>query len=130
VVNVTASLKRENATVYHGIFNKILKYCANLIGNSFTYVCNSSLASGIYPERCKYALVWPIYKKEDKSYISNFRPVSLLLSLSMVLEKLMMNRLNQQFQSNKVPVPEHFGFRRKSNIKNAIFTLTDPIDSR
>ena len=63
VINTITYLKRINAAGYDGISSKILKHCVNLIRKPFTYICNSSQTSGIYPDRCKYALVWPIYKK-------------------------------------------------------------------
>jgi hypothetical protein len=126
VVNIITSLKIKNASEYDCISNKILKYWANVISNPFTYICNSSLASGIYPDRCKYELIQPIYKKADKPNISNSRPKSLLLSLSQVLETLMFNRLNC-LQVNKIVVPEQFGFKKGINIENTIFTLMDTV---
>jgi len=74
---------------------KILKHCVNLTNKTFIYTCNSSLISRIYPDRCKYAVAWTIYKKGDKTNISNYRPISLLLQSSKVPETLTINRLNQ-----------------------------------
>jgi len=69
VINTITYLKRINASGYDGISCKILKHCVNLISKPFTYMCNSSLTSRIYPDRCKYALVWRISKKGDKTNI-------------------------------------------------------------
>jgi len=41
-----------------------------------TYIYNRSLTTAIFPERCKLAIVRPIYKKEKKKEISNYRPIS------------------------------------------------------
>jgi hypothetical protein len=57
VINTITYFKRINASGYDGISSKILKHCIYLISKPFTYICNSSLTSGIYPDRCKYALV-------------------------------------------------------------------------
>ena len=51
------------------------------------------LSSGTFPARLKFAEIKPIYKKGDKSKISNYRPVSLLTSFSKVFEKIIYNRL-------------------------------------
>jgi hypothetical protein len=59
--------------------------------------------------------------------MSNYRPISLLLSLSKVLEALMFKRLNQHLQLNKILAPGQFRFRKETNIENAVFTLTDII---
>lgn len=94
VINTIKSLKPKNSSGYDGFSNKILKSCANEGGKLFNFMCNSLLASGIYPERL-------IHKKGDKIKIANHRPISLLISFSKILETLMFNRLNQYLQAKK-----------------------------
>jgi hypothetical protein len=38
-----------------------------------------SLTQGTYPERLKLSIIKPLYKNGDKSQISNYCPVSLLM---------------------------------------------------
>jgi hypothetical protein len=57
------------------ITNKILKCCANVISNPFTFICNSSLASGMYRERFNFAMVRPIHKKGDRTEMAKYKPV-------------------------------------------------------
>jgi len=61
---------------------------------------------------------------EIKINLSNYRPISLLPSLSKVLETLMFARLNQHIQMNKIFAPEQFRFRIENNVENVSFTLT------
>jgi hypothetical protein len=65
VNSIIKSLKSKNTAGYNGISRKILKQCAHLISKPLTYIYNYSLTTGIFPERCKFAIVRPIYKKED-----------------------------------------------------------------
>jgi hypothetical protein len=60
------SLKPKNSTGYYGIPNKILKHCVHSVSKPLTYIYNYSLTIGIFPERCKFAIVRPIYKKEKE----------------------------------------------------------------
>jgi len=39
----------------------------------------------------KYVVITPLFKRRDKSKISNYRPISPLSSFSKVLEKVMYN---------------------------------------
>jgi len=54
---------------FHGfnkIFNKLLKISATYICSPITYICNKSILSGIFPDRLRFSIIKPIYKKEDK----------------------------------------------------------------
>jgi hypothetical protein len=44
-----------------------------------------------HPERLKYAIVKPIYKKGDKTSMTNYRPISLLITVSKILETVVFN---------------------------------------
>jgi hypothetical protein len=59
--------------------------------------------------------------------MTNYRPISLLIACSKILETIIFNRLYQYVQTNDILAPEQFGFRKGSHIEKAIFTLTDSI---
>ena len=65
VLNTILALKTKKSSGYDGISNRILKHCATTISKPLSHICNSSLTKGIFPNRCKYALVMPIYKKGE-----------------------------------------------------------------
>jgi hypothetical protein len=79
IVNKIRSLKHKNSTGYDNIFRKVIKYCAMEISKPLNYICNYSLQVGICPERFKCSVVRPIYKKGDKTRMTNYRPISLLI---------------------------------------------------
>jgi len=51
--------------------------------------------------------------------ITNFRPVSLLTSLSKVLEKFIYTRLYQHINQNNILATEQYDFRNTSSIEKA-----------
>jgi hypothetical protein len=59
--------------------------------------------------------------------MTNYRPISLLISLSKIIETLMFNRLNQYLHANEILASEQSGFRKGHNIGKAIFALTNDI---
>jgi hypothetical protein len=81
----------------------------------------------VFPDRLKYAIVKPIFKKGSKQDISNYRPIPLLNSFSKIFEKLIFNRLYNHFESNRILVHEQFGFRMQHPTEQAAFSLINSI---
>ena len=52
-----------------------------------TLILNQSLETGTFPERMKLAEVIPLYKNKATDHLVNFWPISLLMTMSKVLEK-------------------------------------------
>ena len=123
VLNIIKTLKSKNTAGYDGISSKVLKLCASIISKPLTYIYNCSLINGIFPERCKLAIVRPIYKKGEQNEMKNYRPISLLTSFSKILETIMFNRLAQHFECNKILNSVQFGYRKDVHIDDAIFSL-------
>jgi hypothetical protein len=120
------SVKAKNSSGYDRINSKILKVCTSLISHPLTHICNHSLLTVIFPNHLKVSIVRPLFKKGDKTNMSNYRPILLLTTFSKVLEKVMYNRLSHYLQANNILVPEQFGFR-KGTTENATFKLTDSV---
>jgi len=84
--------------------------------------------SGVFPERLKYAVINPIFKNGDRFDISNYSPISLLPAFSKVFEKVLYVRMYQHLiNNNNILVYEQFGFRPKSSIVAATFSLINEI---
>jgi hypothetical protein len=81
-----------------------------------------SLEQGVYPERMKSASLRPIYKTGEKSDMSNYRSISLLIAFSKVLERVTYNRLKQHIDTNNIIASEQFGYRENRNTETAIYT--------
>ena len=82
---------------------------------------------GIFPDDLKIAKVTPIYKADDKSDLSNYRPISKLSYFSKILERIMYNRLYQYLTENKILYPKQFGFQKGHSTEHIIVQLVDQI---
>jgi hypothetical protein len=81
----------KNSYGFDEISVKILKIISPFILSPLTHIFNKALSSGVFPGRLKCSIVKPIYKHGDKLNMSNYRPISILMSFSKVLEKFCMS---------------------------------------
>jgi len=112
---------------YDEISDHIIKFSAPFIISSLTYTCNAVLSTGVFPDRLKYSIVKPIFKKGNKQEISNYRPIYLLTSFSKIMEKLIYARLLAHIDKNSILVCKKYGFRTHSSTEKAVFTLINSI---
>jgi hypothetical protein len=82
---------------------KILKLSVNEICPIITTLINQCIDNDMFPCELKLAEVSSIFKKKDKLDKENYRPISLLIIMSKVFEKLFVKRLNVYFHDHFSP---------------------------
>ena len=87
-----------------------------------------SLESGTVPNKLKTAKVIPIYKAGDTQIMSNYRPVSVLPTLSKVYEKIVYKRLNSFLSKHNILTPYQFGFRQNMSTSLALTYFVDQVN--
>ena len=86
------------------------KKLAEVLSHPISLLINKSLSTGIVPNSMKLAKVIPIYKSKDSKLFSNYRPISLLPTLSKLLEKVVHRRVYQFLKNKKNTVLEPVWF--------------------
>ena len=127
VAKLIDSLKHKNSSGHDGLTSALIKDIKNDIAIPLTILINKSLNTGIVPELLKTAKVIPIYKAKDKEQLNNYRPISLLPTISKILEKIVHKRLYNFLYSQSVFYPSQYGFRPKHSTSHAIHELVDAI---
>ena len=112
---------------YDGINANIIKVVAKEISEPLTHIFNLSFSSGIIPDNVKIALVTPIFKDNEENRFENYRPISVLTCFSKLLEKLMVKRLINFIDKNKILSKHQYGFRRNRSTELAILDFVDKI---
>ena len=74
---------------------KILKLSAPFIVTSLTYIFNRMIDTGIFPTILKNAKVSPVYKAGDRFLATNYRPISVLPTISKLIEKHISNHMHK-----------------------------------
>ena len=57
------------------------------------------ITTGIFPDSFKISKITPLFKKGDISMLSNYRPISLLPTISKIFERILYNQLYDYFNS-------------------------------
>ena len=72
------------ATGLDKISNRLLKISADVVASSLTGIFNQSILFGIFSSDWKLAKVSPIFKNGSRSDLNNYRPISVIPSLSKI----------------------------------------------
>ena len=87
-------------------------------------IFNKSISEGKLPEPMKLAEVVPLYKSKEMDIIANYRPISLLIMISKVLEKIIYRQVYSFLEMNNILYKSKYGFRTKHNCEQVIMELT------
>ena len=109
------------------ISNIMLKALRTSITYPLCHIFNASLSEGTFPDQMKIAEVIPLYKGKDMDLMINYRPISLLITLSKLLEKIMYTRLYGYLETQKLLYPSQYGFRTKRSCEQVITELVGNI---
>ena len=77
-IKALENLENKSSSGHDGISNKLLKSIKCSVSKSLTIIFNQMITTGIFPDAFKVSKVIPIFKKGDCSFMSNYRPISLL----------------------------------------------------
>ena len=84
VASYSHLLDPSKATGLDGLGPKIIKLAANSLSLHIAALINKSIISGTFPSELKCAKVFPIFKDGSKSDPSNYRPISILPTVSKI----------------------------------------------
>ena len=124
VEHIICKLPNKTSYGHDNISNTLLKQLSPSISFTLNKIFNQSIAQGIFPNAMKLAEVIPLYKGKDQDQTVNYHPISLLITISKVLEKLIYARVYQYIDKNKILFNSQYGFRSKHSCEQALTELT------
>ena len=127
VKGVIDNLRGDCATGYDNIPASLLKQSSAALAIPITHICNRAIESGTFPNAFKKAVVHPIYKSGNRSNVTNYRPISVLTSLSKVLEKVLNKCLVTYLTKYKMLAGNQYGFRLGVSTEDAVLDLSKAV---
>lgn len=127
VESILMNLRNDCAVGWDAISAKILKSSKSVLVPILSHIFNLCITTGSFPSVFKIALIHPIHKAGDRNCINNYRPISVLTTLSKILEKLINKRLLSFLEKAHVLSSNQFGFRKGISSDDAVTALTDHV---
>ena len=118
-------LKNKVSYGYGNISNKLIKSAKEFLVEPLTLLVNQMLKSGHFPSELKISRVKPLFKNGDPAMFSNYRPISLLPSMSKIFEYVIFYQLFDYMCTNNLLTIEQFGFRTGHSTELAAIQLVD-----
>ena len=120
-------MKTEKSSGPDNISNFILKIACPVVSKSLAkinilYAC---FETRIFPVVWKLARVAPIFKTGVRSDMSNYRPISVLSTVTRVFEEIVYEQLYDYFEKNRFLTKYQSGFRRLHSIVTAMLKNTN-----
>lgn len=129
VVDEICKLSTSNSAGCDGLTSKVLKSCAAEISVPLVAIINNSLSTGRFPESLKMTRVIPVHKKGNTANVENYRPISLLSTVSKILERIVSRQLISFFEQCKLIHKDQHGFRKGRSTSTAVIEFLNRLYS-
>ena len=117
VKRIISNLKNTGSLGVDNISTRVLKQFKEYLCYPLTHIVNKALRDSEYPDKWRQGIVSPIPKKGCLLQPGNWRPVTLLCSMSKILETVMNKQLQDHIKSNGlVPQSQHAYQQSKSAV--------------
>ena len=120
-------LKPGKSTGIDGIKSSFLKDGANEIKTVVTHLVNLSIDTHCVPDELKYAIVKPLFKKNSRLDVGNYRPVSILPIISKILERAIYVQIEAYLKEKELLYEYQSGFRKSHSTDSCLTNLSDYI---
>jgi len=125
IIKIVKDLASKNSKDIDGVSSKMIKYVINEICIPLAHIFNLSLNSGIFPPKLKRSKAVPIFKSVNHNECDNYRPISLLCSISKILEKVVAKKLLSHLQTNNLLYEHQYGFLPKRSTEQNLIQVTN-----
>jgi hypothetical protein len=123
VSDVIKSFPNKSSPDINGLSLKLLKFVRYEISTPLAHIIDLSFSSGIYPSKLKTNRTVPIFKSGDKCLCDNYRPISLIPTLSKIIEKMVAINLTNHLQLNNLLHFNQFGFQRNLSTEHNLLKV-------
>ena len=123
----TDSLPNKTSSKYDKVSNTLLKHLNKYISYPLFIIFLQSFDNGTFPTNMKEAEVVPLFKSKETDCVINHHPISLIMTISKVLEKLMYTRVYKFLDKHQLLYQNQYGFRSQRSCEHVTQELMSEI---
>lgn len=127
ILKILSKMKNKVSFSHDFISNKLLRHVKEEIAKPLSHLVNLSLKLSHVPQSWKRAKVVPVFKSGSKLDPGNYRPISLLPTLSKVMEKVVHHQVINHLNSHKLLFEQQYGFRGGFSCEQLLIKLQNLI---
>ena len=127
IITYIKSLKNNKSNGPFSISNKLFKKFKKPLSTPLTLLINLTFTKGKFPDILKIGKILPIQKKNCKTDVNNYRPISLLSDISKIIEKIVHDQLYMYLENNNIFYKYQFGFRANHSTNHTLTEITEQI---
>ena len=127
VCSFVVQLPAKRSSGSDNVSNILLKELIPYLCEPLCIIINSSLESGVFPDLMKLAEVVPLYKGKARDQETNYRPISLLTTMSKVMEKVVYKQVYDFLSSTGQICDTQYGFRSRHSCDHAVAQVVGTI---
>ena len=121
------NLPNKTSHGHDKISNKLLKELCKCISLPLCSIFNQSIVKGRFLDGMKMAEVIPLYKGKEFDKVINYRPISLLITISKVLEKAIYTRVYQFLEKHNILYISQYGFRSQRSCEHTLLKMVGQV---
>ena len=125
IIDIISAMDSKASVDASGVNMKMLKFIKYQIALPLSHLFTLSVTTGVFPAKLKTSKTIPIFKAGDRLSCDNYRPISLLSTISKILEKIVANSLVNHLELNNLLFENQFGFLRNRSTIHNVTKLTN-----
>jgi len=127
VLNAIQNLKTKKTRDVFDMSTALFKEIKCILVKHLVHLINKCLLNGSFPDELKMAKITPLFKKGDCNTSNNYRPISILPTISKIFETIIKSRLLEHLMNNKILSDKQHGYLQKRSTITAISQVISKI---
>ena len=119
------SLDNSSASGITEIPVVVIKHISDTLAPVLASLFNQFISSGSIPDDLKCAIVFPLFKKGDRTFCDNYRGISVLSPFTKILERILAADITNHFVENNLFSDAQHGFRAKRSCETALQSILE-----